>query len=555
MREIAIRRRYTITRNSFLGKALLTTCAVVGSAAAVVLLFMPYVSRSLGGPSPAVWVVPSLVRVGPTDAPGTSTSINLSGARGEYVDTQIIVRAPATAGLTNVNVTLTDLSGPGGAVISQSNYNLYREYYLSFSTGSPDYGPWATNRPLPPGTYPDPLIPFNDPQTGAPLAGNGATLQAVPFNVAAGQNQPIWVEMFIPRGPMTSPPGTYTGSIVCTSSQGSVSLPVSLTIWNFELPLVPSEKTLFFIFNSTRGAVKANQDALLRNKIMPMRIWTPSFATSEITTFGLNRTDLQYYGAATCSSMNPAPPVSDIQSQVMAYPAGLPLDIYPADEVGGCTAIYPTLKQWAQNAHAAGVKIVTTMKPDPALYDDGGGTGKPAVDYWAMLPRMWPTSLAGIPGTFWSYNDLEGDGYSPKWQIDFLPINYRIQAGFLNQTQGATGLLYWAVDYWPNESTAWDNVLSGPVSGAYWPGEGILLYPGAKVGTAEPAPSMRLKYLRDGIQDYEYVQLLKNAGQTSFINSVIQPIASDWHNWTQDQNALEAARLQLGQRLDVLAAP
>jgi len=111
------------------------------------------------------------------------------------------------------------------------------------------------------------------------------------------------------------------------------------------------------------------------------------------------------------------------------------------------------------------------------------------------------------------------------------------------------------VDYWPNESTAWDNVLSGPVAGAYWPGEGILLYPGAKVGTAEPAPSMRLKYLRDGIQDYEYVQLLKNAGQTSFINSVIQPIASDWHNWTQDQNALEAARLQLGQRLDVLAAP
>jgi hypothetical protein len=64
---------------------------------------------------------------------------------------------------------------------------------------------------------------------------------------------------------------------------------------------------------------------------------------------------------------------------------------------------------------------------------------------------------------------------------------------------------------------------------------------------------MRLKYLRDGIQDYEYVQLLKNAGQSSFSNSVIQPIASDWHNWTQDQNALEAARLQLGQKLDVLA--
>jgi hypothetical protein len=64
---------------------------------------------------------------------------------------------------------------------------------------------------------------------------------------------------------------------------------------------------------------------------------------------------------------------------------------------------------------------------------------------------------------------------------------------------------------------------------------------------------MRLKYLRDGIQDYEYVQLLKNAGQASFVNSVITPIASDWHNWTQDQSALEAARLQLGTQLDQLS--
>ena len=176
------------------------------------------------------------------------------------------------------------------------------------------------------------------------------------------------------------------------------------------------------------------------------------------------------------------------------------------------------------------------MAPDPALYDDGSGIGKPAVDYWVMLPRMWPLSLAGIPGKVWSYNDLEGDNYSPKWLIDFLPINYRIQAGFLNQMQGATGLLYWAVDYWPNEATAWDDVLVGPVSGAYWPGEGILLYPGARVGTTATAPSMRLKYLRDGIQDYEYVELLKSKNQVSFINSVIRPIAADWHNWTQDQS-------------------
>jgi hypothetical protein len=530
-----------------------SVCGVIVCGLVAGHLLTPSVLRSQT--SMAVWVVPSLVRVGPTDAAGNISSISLAGARGEYVDTQIIVTAPSSTTLTDVDVIVTDLIGPGGAVLAQSNYSLYREHYVSFDTGSLDFGPFATNRPLPPGTYPDPLIPFNDPETGLPLSGNGASLQAVPFTVAAGHNQPIWIDLFIPREASTSPPGVYTGSIIVTSSHGDITVPVSLTVWNFELPLVPSEKTLFFVFDNRRGVVEANQTVLLRHKIMPMRMWNPAFAPSQIADFGLSRTDLAYYGAATCDSIAPAPSVADIQSQVAQYPPGLSLDIYPADEVSGCTAIYPALKEWARNAHAAGVKIVITMQPDPALYDDGSGTGAPAVDYWAMLPRMWPTSLAGIPGELWSYNDLGGDGYSPKWQIDFLPINYRIQAGFLNQMLGATGLLYWAVEHWPDEVTAWDNVLFGPLSGAYWPGEGILIYPGARVGTTEPAPSMRLKYLRDGIQDYEFVELLKKRGQQSFINSVIKPIATDWHNWTQEQAVLEAVRLQAGEHLDRLSLP
>ena len=29
----------------------------------------------------------------------------------------------------------------------------------------------------------------------------------------------------------------------------------------------------------------------------------------------------------------------------------------------------------------------------------------------------------------WSYNTLVQDAYSPKWEIDFDPINFRIQPG------------------------------------------------------------------------------------------------------------------------------
>src|SRR6266404_6337586 len=71
------------------------------------------VSQSSSSPFP-FWVAPGLVRVGKTDAPGTASSISLSSARGETVDTQVIVQGPA-AGLTNVNVSASALTGPGGA--------------------------------------------------------------------------------------------------------------------------------------------------------------------------------------------------------------------------------------------------------------------------------------------------------------------------------------------------------------------------------------------------------------------------------------------------------
>jgi hypothetical protein len=37
------------------------------------------------------------------------------------------------------------------------------------------------------------------------------------------------------------------------------------------------------------------------------------------------------------------------------------------------------------------------------------------------------------------------------------------------------------------------------------------------------------------------------------VNSIIVPIATSWSNWNHNPNALEAARLQLGQQLHLLA--
>ena len=161
--------------------------------------------------------------------------------------------------------------------------------------------------------------------------------------------------------------------------------------------------------------------------------------------------------------------------------------------------------------HQAGIKNLISMSPTPALYNDGSGTGRSAVDIWVLLPVMYNNSKTQVGevlkkgDSVWSYNTLVQDAYSPKWLIDFDPVNFRIQPGFISQSLNLTGLLYWRVDKWPSD--AWNNVNNaGTYSSANYPGEGMLVYPGQPVGVKGVVASMRLKWLRDGVEDYDYVQ-------------------------------------------------
>jgi hypothetical protein len=503
-----------------------------------------------------VWVSPGLSRVGQTDAPGTTSSINLSGARGETVDTQVVLQGPA-GGLSNVNLSASALTGPGGATIPASNVTLYREYYLSV-TGTASYG-GGSNPPLGSGTYPEPLIPFNDPETGAPLCGSAATLKACDASISAGQNQTYWIDISIPHGATNSAPGTYTGTISITATQGTVTIPVTLTVWNFGLPAQPSELALWTSWSPNSGnTVTTLAQALMRNKVMG---WydVAANASSDTTNFGLNRSGLDnyYYIGIQCNgSYSSLPSTSQINAAAANFPVGLGLDFFIGDELNGCSADYTAVKTMAANAHAANrsVKTIFTLNtPDSNLYG--------AIDHWVLLDSLqqWPALPFAAGGDLWSYTSCNtGFGNTPEWLVDYPPINERIQAGFLNWTQGATGLLYYRSDGWTSGNTigSWNNVDTAACgSGLGRPGDGIFLYPPGPIASTESAPGIRLKAIRDGIQDYEYAQILKNLSQVPFVNSVLQPIAASWSNWSHDPNTLEGARLQLGQQLHLLAPP
>jgi hypothetical protein len=532
-------------------------------AAAVLVALTIFITASQSSSAPfPVWVFPGLIRVGQTDAPGPTSAITLSSARGETVDAQVIVQAPVN-GLTNVNVSASALAGPSGATIPASSITLYREYFITV-TGTANYG-GGSNPPMGSGTYAEPLIPFNDPETGSPLCGTSAALKACNATITAGQNQPYWIDISVPHGATNSPPGIYTGTVSITAAQGKVTVPVTLTVWNFELPVQPSELSLWTLWPPAAGnSITTLARALMRNKVMSC-CDVAANASSDVTSFGLNRFGLNLFyivGIKCDGSYATLPSASQINAAAANLPQGL-LDLYVADELNGCPSAYPPLKTVGTNAHAANpsVKtIMTTNVPDPNLLDEGDG--RSAIDHWVLLDsvQQWPAlPFTGNGSDLWSYTSCNtGFGNTPEWMVDYPPINERIQAGFLNWTQGATGILYYRSDGWTAGNTigSWNNVDTTACGGGLGrPGDGIFLYPPVPIGSTESAPGIRLKAIRDGIQDYEYAQILKSLGQSAFTNSVVQLIATSWSNWTHDPSALEAARQQLGQQLNQLSPP
>jgi len=147
----------------------------------------------------------------------------------------------------------------------------------------------------------------------------------------------------------------------------------------------------------------------------------------------------------------------------------------------------------------------------------------------------------------WSYQALVQGSDTPSWQIDFPPANYRILPGFLNQRADVTGNLYWTVDYW--QEHPWRDVITDDF-GCCYPGDGVLVYPGRQAGVVGTVPSMRLAYIRDGFEDYAYVQILRDRGMAAEARQIIEPAARSWREWTQDPKIIAAVRADLAAAIE-----
>ncbi len=250
---------------------------------------------------------------------------------------------------------------------------------------------------------------------------------------------------------------------------------------------------------------------------------------------------------------------------------------------------YAAVRRWGRffdEASALAGKPVRFQVSEPPIPDDPAwGNLYGAVDVW--VPRFYDLwrdvddlrknvsgERLGKGEELWAYTSLVVDmdeyrklnpradtrqgSYPPVWQLDYPAINYRIPTWFFHQ-YGVTGLGYWETFMWFPGADVWNDAASFKSQDAdqtVFNGDGLLVYPGYRttVGFDGPVASLRLKWIRESVEDYMYLDLLWQAGEKDFVNTQVHRFARNLGDWDNDPAMLMQVRQQMGERLQQLFA-
>jgi hypothetical protein len=236
--------------------------------------------------------------------------------------------------------------------------------------------------------------------------------------------------------------------------------------------------------------------------------------------------------------------------------------LYMLDEPNDPDA-YELVRKLGALVQEAEPRLRRLVVEQPYTQNPGWGTLDGSIDIWCPLfgfihepsvqrvlaqgDEVWSYSALVQPapaGYFPEYDQVK-DHNPPYWQIDFPVMSYRI-APWLNRRYGITGLLYWSAVYWgsPNRNP-WDD----PGFRVRWNGDGFLFYPGTDAGIDGPVASIRLKNLRDGMEDYEYLAILESRGGVAVVNEVVRAAVPTWGSWDQDPYRIFELRRRLAEEI------
>ena len=507
----------------------------------------------LAGPAlaagPQVSALHTLLKVRPEDDPRTEPVARIAAAANEMEGFQVVIRGGG-AGLRNVRAHVTELVGP--ATIDASNFVLYRQEYMEIRQRS-DANAME-------GRIPDALIPDVDPLVGEKR-------NAFPFDVPAGENRLLWVDLHVPPG---TPPGTYEGVLQVEADGFAEALPIELEVFPFELPSTPSYTTAFGFGWSATGTAHCgdawcNGDDELYDRLRQLyaiaaldnRVSLSSVAGPGVPGTGGNLDFSRFDRVVgplldgTASTRLPGAQLTSVQTWMAerspenyaAWEAHFRsrawLDRtfdYTCDEPPlGCSFEEIAQRQARLRAGSSEIPSLVTSSVQrlrehgvyestdvivPVVNFVQGKSGDYAGDQSALYAQArkegkttWIYSSCmshGCGGTVGGEYEVDHDlsGW-PSLVIDHSALRNRAMP-WVAYRFGFTGELYWETVWaYTSQSDPWRS--QWDFSGN---GDGTLFYPGRvdRIGgqTDIPIESVRLKHVRDGIEDYEYLKLLES---------------------------------------------
>ena len=393
------------------------------------------------------------------------------------------------------------------------------------------------------GEWPDPLLPFEA------------------FDVSNPFCQPVWVEV---RVPADAPAGAYEGSLTVTGPH-DVRIDVRLEVWDFAIESPPRAFTMGWALNKwfLDGGVErflARLDVLLDHRVAPW--YAADKYRADLALFDLVASHLWDRGVRI-QSLNGKPPPELYRHIKRKGWLGRFVCIW-GDEPHDRD--YPQYRSRVEEIRRDCPGLAVAMTEDPRPDNVG------LFDVWIPEPSFqndqWVQAALDRGDRVWWYlcqlpihAEYPGPIHAcPGMVVDRPAIDHRITY-WLAFRQRIEGVAYWAISSWPEGFGGWparpwpaNPPSKFPYSGQH-NGNGFICYPGRD---GLPWPSIRLKCIRDGLEDQDYLALLARlagadpAPAERSLLDVPSELAVGLRYYNKDPAVLLRTRRRLAERIVLL---
>lgn len=490
-----------------------------------------------------------------------SSRVNFFAARGEAECIQLVMTGATT--LEDLVVYLDSFIGPDGARIPPDRISIYRQEYLNITTPSKNVGQT--------GWWPDALVPLKDRYFGETRARR-------PMTKNGGENESFWIEVETPQG---QKPGLYRSTVhVETKQLGKQEIPLEFSVRQFSIPVRSTVRTSFGCDpTSLTDSFGAYKQEALRHRISLSGGYFTIMGTYDAATdtcrINGGQAERFYQDAMTGHGMpdgrafdsinvSGKPDVNTDQAWV-AYWRGVQHYLekkgwleqafaYVKDEPRDQDIPAVALKSRQIKAGAPKLRTLVTSEYRPELQG--------VIDIWCPVINYYDNTKRHGGEVFyrerqklgeqvWWYTSMmsEDSRSLPSYFIDASAVSPRV-VGWLTWLRGVQGILYYHMSYsWKN--LPWVNQYAFGANG-----DGTLWYPGTPdaIGGSNttPVPSIRLKSIRDGLEDFEYLALLEKLGGKSEADKICRLVGDGPLNWRDDPETMARAREMLANTIERL---